>query len=189
MLHCFIHLWCRLNSLSQIFIICGRYWGLAKRKGISGECAKKTLFLLDTHIHPTQLLPRRVEVHCLQCKNCQYSFLGQYPSKMNDFFYWPPFTKWDDYHPTPARPDPFNWSKTHSTGPQIMNLKTSCIFGNWINSRNVLTAVREVECQLTDWNNILFKKKNNLFETVEKFSIRFSVFHCSSFWLSWRLVC
>ena len=66
-----------------------------------------------------QLLVGRVEVHRLQCKNCQYRFLGQYPSKMNDFFSWPPFTKWDDYHPTPARPDPFNWSKTHSTGPKI----------------------------------------------------------------------
>ena len=62
----------------------------------------------------TQLLPRRVEVHCLQCKNCQYRFLGQYPSKMYDFFSWAPFTKRDDYQPPPG---PFNWSKTHSTGP------------------------------------------------------------------------
>ena len=33
-----------------------------------------------------QLLVGRVEVHRLQCKNCQYRFLGQYPSKMYDFF-------------------------------------------------------------------------------------------------------
>ena len=29
-------------------------------------------------------------------------------------FSWPPFTKRDDYQPPPG---PFNWSKTHSTGP------------------------------------------------------------------------
>ena len=41
------------------------------------------LFLANPN---TQLLVGRVEVHRLQCKNCQYRFLGQYPSKMYDFF-------------------------------------------------------------------------------------------------------
>jgi hypothetical protein len=33
----------------------------------------------------------------LQCKNCQYSFLWQYPSKMSNFFPWAVFTRLVDY--------------------------------------------------------------------------------------------
>ena len=33
----------------------------------------------------SQLLRGCVEFHCFQCKNSQYRFLGQYPSKMYDF--------------------------------------------------------------------------------------------------------
>ena len=28
-----------------------------------------------------------MEVHCLQCKNCQYRYLWQYPSEMSNFFF------------------------------------------------------------------------------------------------------
>ena len=38
-----------------------------------------------------------MEVHCLQCKNCQYRYLWQYPSEMSNFFSWPLFTRLDDY--------------------------------------------------------------------------------------------
>ena len=72
-----------------------------------------SLYWIAIHNIP-QLLMGRVEVHRLQCKNCQYRFLGQYPSKMYDFFSWAPFTKRDDYQPPSG---PFNWYKTHSTGP------------------------------------------------------------------------
>ena len=33
----------------------------------------------------------------LQCKNCQYRFIWQYPSKMSYFFSWSRFTRLDDY--------------------------------------------------------------------------------------------
>ena len=35
--------------------------------------------ILTVALAMPQLLLRRVEVHCLQCKNCQYRFLGHYP--------------------------------------------------------------------------------------------------------------
>ena len=35
----------------------------------------------------SQLLPGCMEVHCLQCKNCQYRYLWQYPSEMSNFFF------------------------------------------------------------------------------------------------------
>ena len=54
----------------------------------------------------------RTPVKVVLRRGCR--FLGQYPSKMYDFFSWAPFTKRDDYQPPPG---PFNWSKTHSTGP------------------------------------------------------------------------
>ena len=38
-----------------------------------------------------------MEVHRLQCKNCQYRYLWQYPSEMSNFFSWPLFTRLDDY--------------------------------------------------------------------------------------------
>ena len=49
----------------------------------------------------------RVEFHCLQCKNCQYRFLGQYASKMYDFF---PELHLPNGMTTSPHPD-------HSTGP------------------------------------------------------------------------
>ena len=57
----------------------------------------------------SQLLPRCMEVHCLQCKNCQYRYLWQYPSEMSNFFFltsiyqtgWLPkqfIIVWSPYH-------------------------------------------------------------------------------------------
>ena len=63
----------------------------------------------------SQLLVGRVEVHRLQCKNCQYRFLGQYPSKMYDFFFLSSIYQ-TGWLPAPTRTiqlvqNPFNWSK------------------------------------------------------------------------------
>ena len=87
----------------------------AKKKVVGGSKAVYKTHK-KTDAPSPQLLPGCVEFHCLQCKNCQYRFLGQYPSKMYDFFSWAPFTKRDDYQPPPG---PFKWSQTHSTGPVV----------------------------------------------------------------------
>ena len=44
-------------------------------------------FVDDIREGSPQLLPRCMEVHCLQCKNCQYRYLWQYPSEMSNFFF------------------------------------------------------------------------------------------------------
>ena len=67
----------------------GSVWG--QKSGLYGTAVSGTL-----------------EFHCLQCKNS-----GNIHQKCT-IFSWPPFTKRDDYQPPTG---PFNWSKTHSTGP------------------------------------------------------------------------
>ena len=47
---------------------------------------KRSFFWELLNLNP-QLLPRCMEVHCLQCKNCQYRYLWQYPSEMSNFFF------------------------------------------------------------------------------------------------------
>ena len=46
---------------------------------------KTDMYIQGTGV--SQLLPQCMEVHCLQCKNCQYRFLWQYPSEMSNFFF------------------------------------------------------------------------------------------------------
>ena len=53
-----------------------------------------------------------MEVHYLQHENCQYRFLGQYLSKMSDFF---PDLHLPDGMTTSPHPD-------HSTGPKPIQL-------------------------------------------------------------------
>ena len=83
---------------------------------------------------------------------------------MNEFFFsWPPFTKWDDYLPTPARPDPFNWSKTHSTGPKIIFKVISTDFDLW---QNVLLDIfqKSIEEGMTSGRHLLLDVSGTFLE-------------------------
>ena len=60
--------------------------GLPRAAVTAVQCHFRLSKYFSANIIP-QLLVGRVEVHRLQCKNCQYRFLGQYPSKMYDFFF------------------------------------------------------------------------------------------------------
>ena len=45
------------------------------------------VFIVCKAVKLAQLLPRCMEVYCLQCKNRQYRYLWQYPSEMSNFFF------------------------------------------------------------------------------------------------------
>ena len=68
-----------------------------KSKKLAGIISPASLAFRIYERRGPQLLPRCMEVHCLQCKNCQYRYLWQYPSEMSNFFSWPLFTRLDDY--------------------------------------------------------------------------------------------
>ena len=56
-------------------------------KKLTAKCSSLNGIAWRTdQLYKAQLLPRCMEVHCLQYKNCQYRYLWQYPSEMSNFF-------------------------------------------------------------------------------------------------------
>ena len=89
------------------------FWDIFRKKMVFN---KKLVISLSSVRHQRkrekEMLSGCMEVHCLQCKNCQYRYIWQYPSEMSDFF---PDLYLPDWMTTNPYPD-------HSTGPKPIQL-------------------------------------------------------------------
>ena len=143
------------------------------------------------HEDKTQLLPRCMEVHCLQCKNCQYRYLWQYPSEMSNFFSWPLFTRLDDYQNNSSLSDHlislvlipggfYYWRDASSTMVhhcQRADFKESSKLARGPN-RNQACQPYETFCTLTRHPNTPLGPKNPKNPTQEPPQKRFSFRKC-----------
>ena len=148
-------------------------------------------FFSDFRHHIPQLLPGCMEVHCLQCKNCQYRYLWQYPSEMSNFFSWPLFTRLDDYQNNSSLSDHlislvlipggfYYWRDACSTMVhhcQRADLKESSKLPRVAN-RNQAWQPYETFCTLTRHPNTPLGPKNPKNPTQEPPQKRFSFRKC-----------
>ena len=147
--------------------------------------------LRKTLLAMSQLLPRCMEVHCLQCKNCQYRYLWQYPSEMSNFFSWPLFTRLDDYQKNSSLSDHlislvlipggfYYWRDASSTMVhhcQRADFKESSKLARGPN-RNGASQPYETFCTLTRHPNTPLGPKNPKNPTQEPPQKRFSFRKC-----------